>query len=84
MRERGRRAAVPRGVDGGEPGVCRGALAPAGSLAPVGERVDERPGEGANRANHEPVTAITTRVAGDPAGGAVGSLIRPAANAQPA
>ena len=84
MRERGRRAAVPRGVDGGEPGVCRGARALGGSLAPVGERVAERPGEGVNLANHEPFTANTTRVAGDPAGGAVGSLIRPAANAQPA
>ena len=48
----------------GEQGVCRGALASGGSLAPRGERVAERPGEGVNRANYEPATANTTRVAG--------------------
>jgi hypothetical protein len=53
-------------------------------LHPVGGEGPRRGDEGANRANHEPVTANTTRVAGDPAGGAVGSLFRPAANEQPA
>ena len=66
---------IRRGVSAGDQQVCRGALAHGGSLTPVGERVAERPGEGVNRANHEPVTANTTRVA---ACGRCGADARPA------